>query len=294
MSEEQERAVQRSASHNSVARRCRQRLFAIPQSYLAFENAIAQWQARCVVTDSIRDERGLPMNRHESLVHGNPTLIAVWNRIHGRDGNVLISARHISNGHRTQEIYFDIVRRVIPQIEEPDDFDIEPILPDRHVPEGSQPIPELPEPPDPRDLRPSLDLSKALRSGLIYLLKGYRRSIAQQNDSLVYQSRLKGFLDSIAIAAASLDMNNLQIRGSSLIDITGPLPSDIRRNHSHPTYLRGYRRGRTDAYNSLRNKEQLARVEGPIRYRSTEYLLLLKSTYQGRSQIYDALNAMLD
>ena len=282
-----ERATRRPTSSPSIPRRCRQKSFTIPGTYEEFENAVTEWMAGCVVTNSIRDDTGTAMNRHEFLVHGNPTLIQVWNRIRERQGDVLIDATHISNGHRTQEISFSDANRRIPIIEEPDDFEVTSINPpvEETIQSGVQSRPEIPAEPNPNGL-----FRGSLSSGLKYLIEGYGHTLGEQYDGLVYQSRLHGFLDSFARAAEMLDINNLQVRGSSLIRTTSPLPNDIIRNHGHPTYLEGYRQGRSDAYNSLRNLEQISHVEGPIRYQSTEMLLLLKSTYENnRTSIYNAL-----
>ena len=313
MSDPDERLLQRGASNQSIPRRCRQRTFNIPRNYEDLENSVAQWMAGCVVTNSIQDDRGIPMNRHQSLVYGNPTLIRdVWNRIVGREGTVVISARHLTNGHRTNEIIFSIVPRRIARVRDPDDFEILQVSPiERSDLQTNSPTPpDIPDPPNPLSLLPIpidrsnprnsirpdnlLRVDRFMTQGLKYLLKGYLHTLGQQYDGVLYRGAVNGFLDSLARAAVSLNTNNLRVRGSLLIDVTSPIPRDIRNRYWQRPFLRGYRSGRLDAHRMLRSQENITLVEGPIRYRSTEMLLWLKSTYRTREGIFNALKEMFE
>lgn len=288
MADTEERGTHRSGRPLRIRSGCTRRRIRVPASYQELEDTVMQWMAGCVVTRSLTDERGLPLNRHVSLVRGNTSLGELWTRIaHLRGRMVTVHAtyvrRNADHGYHVDEVRFDIPgprARVI----EPDDFDMTPVNPDDFVPRGIPAVPDLPDEPEEEVIVPDFDgpIVDELWKGLRPLLEGYRHALAVQREVPLYRGKADGYCDSLAIAATHPDLDVLARqrdgRASTLIDVEADVPDGAVIRGGVAIYIQGYREGRRTARRVLQSLENRGRTQ-PQTPRSVDFLQFLRTRY---------------
>ena len=123
MTDPQERGINRSGQTFNTPERCRFRTLVVPRTFGEFEGQIEHWMAGCVVTTSIRDERGLPLHREHSLMAGNTSLQGIWNVISHHAGTpvrieAVYNRRTSAEGFHVRGITFHLRTRVVTVTEE--------------------------------------------------------------------------------------------------------------------------------------------------------------------------------
>ncbi len=294
----------RRAPRFRTPRPCTVRRIRVPETYEALERMIVEWMGRCVVTDSIEDQRGVPLNRHEALVQGNASLQRIWERIQYIPGRaVTIRARYVrqgeGHGHRVTQIIFSIPRF---QAADPADSDFSlrrmqnPIRMERPAIEG-----ELSDALANEDgsvmLPDSLSVVGGLTSGLKELIQGFLRTAIISAELPRFRGRAYGFCDALALAATSPGFtvqrrNRHAFRASSLISPNARISDGIVEVAAgNSSFLQGYREGRMEAKRFLQQHEQLRGTDPNMpTYNSVIVLEVISSTYgNNRRQIRQGL-----
>jgi hypothetical protein len=297
---ESQRAVTRRANRPlRIPSACEQKRIRIPSSYEEFESQIMRWMSRCVVTNSIQDERGLPLNRHQLLVQDNISLLRLWGnvrRLVGSDITIYVTyiRSNAEQGYRVDAIQFSLGNRS-GVVHEPDDFRAEERRPDEDV-RRSTPIPGgIPPLPPSTFIPPGRSLLSSFRKVMTRLLQGYRHALAVQREVPLFRGRVDGYCDTLARVASHprLIENGLRVRGfrpSSLVNLTAPVSEEaILRGGGLRIYEQGYREGRRAAFELLAEMERLSSVELPT-YQSVDLLNYLRNEYgPGPNDIRTAL-----
>lgn len=101
-------------SFRRLVPRCRGFDLVVPTTYEAFEDSVKRWIATCVSSRTL--VRGVPVRREVSLVEGNQTLMALWQRVSPGSPITIVPAYFWSEG-RVERIEFSL--KAAPQVQPP-------------------------------------------------------------------------------------------------------------------------------------------------------------------------------